>query len=590
MKLKKAQIFPEPKLPIIDDIIEEARNISQGITVGECPFLVENEVKSECDYKKKKIQKKELMFHGQIGYRDLAKTTRAYQEIYQTLKSYGYHIDRYGICLDWSMGYPSRIRETMPKGTGLILKQPEDFVLLTESAPVAPHFGDFMIGTPASVENTISAIKAGSTSIGNIGQYFTFRMPQWRDDVETTIQTIKAISICASQPVEFLIHSNLDDGFAALFTDISCTIGAVLLERYIIEDLLEGNVSHCYGHTFSEPLTRLAFQRALFQVIKSPGSMIYGNTTIYVKEEVENYANLASYFLIDLISQITKPTGHGLNPVPVSEAIHIPEIDEIINAHQFAHRLSNRAEGFEVLFDFQKADQIANKLIKAGTEFKHQVLSGFEHVGIDIKNPFELLLAFRRLGAKKLEELYGPGKPDKNQPRGRIPVIQTTTLKELEQRSKEIFNSIGLETLQKLKQAELKICIASTDVHEYGKILVENVLNKIGILIVDGGVSSDPDVVAKHAISTHSDFIAISTYSGVALKYINKLLAYLNILEFKIPIFIGGKLNQIPEESSSSLPKDVTTELQTLGVFVCHRVEDMIDKLIEIQRSNLNGK
>ncbi|MHA1968452.1 MAG: hypothetical protein ACW964_11675 [Candidatus Hodarchaeales archaeon] len=114
MKLKKAQIFPEPKLPIIDDIIEEARN---------SPFLVENEVKSECDYKKKKIQKKELMFHGQIGYRDLAKTTRAYQEIYQTLKSYGYHIDRYGICLDWSMGYPSRIRETMPKGTGLILKR-----------------------------------------------------------------------------------------------------------------------------------------------------------------------------------------------------------------------------------------------------------------------------------------------------------------------------------------------------------------------------------------------------------------------------------------------------------------------------------
>jgi len=590
MKVNRNQILLDTKFPLLTDVIEEAKNISETVTIGKCPFLVENEIESECEYKRNKIKKKELMFHGQIGYRDLAKTRQAYQEIYETLKSFGYYIDRYGICLDWSMGYPSQYRESMPKGTGLILKKPEDFISLTEAAPVAPHFGDFMIGTPASVENTIAAINAGSTSIGNIGQYFTFRMPQWHDDVETTVQTIKAITICASQPVEFLIHSNLDDGFAALFTDMSCTIGAVLLERYIVEELLGGNMSHCYGHTFSEPLTRLAFQRALSQVIKSPGSMIYGNTTIYVEEEVENYANLASYFLVDIISQITQPTGHGLNPVPVTEAMHIPEIHEVINAHQFAHRLANRADGYEVLFDFQKADHIANKLIKAGTEFKYQVITGLEHAGIDIKNPLELLLAIRRLGAKQLEELYGPGKFDKNQPRGRIPVIQATPLKELEQKSKVIIASLSLENLQELKKANLKICIASTDVHEYGKILVESVLNKIGVLIVDGGVSSDPDVVARHAKSADADFIAISTYSGVALKYIKQLLDELNLLEYRKPIFIGGKLNQISEESSSSLPKDVTTELQTLGVFVCYRVEDLIDKLIEMLRSKLNGK
>jgi methylmalonyl-CoA mutase cobalamin-binding subunit len=107
---------------------------------------------------------------------------------------------------------------------------------------------------------------------------------------------------------------------------------------------------------------------------------------------------------------------------------------------------------------------------------------------------------------------------------------------------------------------------------------------------VDGGVSSDPDVVARHAKSADADFIAISTYSGVALKYIKQLLDELNLLEYRKPIFIGGKLNQISEESSSSLPKDVTTELQTLGVFVCYRVEDLIDKLIEMLRSKLNGK
>ncbi len=584
MNINRDEIFPETKLPEFDDIVGVAKELADNIIIGECPFLVENEVKSEFEYKRQKIHRKELMFHAQIGYRDFIKTRRAYKEINAELKRRGYYVDRYGICLDWSMGYPSKYRENMPKGTGLILNSPNDFISLTETAPVAPHFGDFMIGTPASVENTIAAINAGSTSIGNIGQYFTFRMPQWQKDIETTVETIKAILICTSQPVEILIHSNLDDGFAALFTDMACSIGAVLIEQYIIEDLLGGNVSHCYGHTFSDPLTRLAFQRALSQVTKSPGTMIYGNTTIYVAEEIENYANLASYLLVDLIGQRTRPTGHGINPVPVTEALRIPDIKEVIEAHQFAHKLSQRVDGFEILIDYNKADQISNELYQAGTVFKDQVFRGLEAAGIDINNPFELLLAIRRIGAKQLEELYGPGVSEHNQPRKRIPVIQATPIKELEIRSKKIITTLGTDIFQKLKQSNLKICVASTDVHEYGKILVENVLKKLEIEIVDGGVSVDPDIVAKSSKSSNVDFIAISTYNGIALSYIEKLINELNSIDYIKPIFIGGKLNQIPENSSSSLPKDVTADLQALGVIICHKVEDMIEMLVKTIR------
>jgi methylmalonyl-CoA mutase cobalamin-binding subunit len=584
MNIIRDQIFPEIKLPEFDDLLGEAKEIADTVTIGECPFLVKNDVKSEFEYKRQKVHRKELMFHAQIGYRDFVKTRRAYKEINAVLTRCGYYVDRYGICLDWSMGYPSKYRKNMPKGTGLILNSPNDFIALTEAAPVAPHFGDFMIGTPASVENTIAAINAGSTSIGNIGQYFTFRMPQWRKDIKTTTETLKAIIICTSQPIEFLIHSNLDDGFAALFTDMACSIGAVLIEQYIIEDLLGGNVSHCYGHTFSEPLTRLAFQRALSQVIKAPGSMVYGNTTIYVAEEIENYANLASYLLVDIIAQMTQPTGHGLNPVPVTEAMRIPDINEVIDAHQFAQKLSQRADGFEILFDFDKVDQISNELCKAGTVFKNQVFRGLETAGIDITNPFELLLAIRRIGAKRLEELYGPGKSEKNQPRGRIPVIQATPIKELELKCEKIIASLGTDIFQKLIQSNFKICVASTDVHEYGKILVENVLKKLEVEVVDGGVSADPDHVAKSAKSSNVDFIAISTYNGVALSYISKLINELYSIDYTRPIFIGGRLNQVPENSSSSLPRDVTEDLQALGVNICLKVEDMILKIVETIR------
>ena len=82
------------------------------------------------------------MFHAQFGHRSFAKTCRAHSEIYERVAPAGHRVDRYGICLDWSMGYPARHRVDMPRGTGLILRGPEDFVSLTQGAPAAPHFGD----------------------------------------------------------------------------------------------------------------------------------------------------------------------------------------------------------------------------------------------------------------------------------------------------------------------------------------------------------------------------------------------------------------------------------------------------------------
>ncbi|MFX0091643.1 MAG: cobalamin-dependent protein [Candidatus Hodarchaeota archaeon] len=581
MRIDRSEIFPEKKLPNAEDLLAQGRELNQTICVSSCPFLTRYNVRSEMEYKKKQMTKGQMMLHAQVGYRSLSKTQHALTKIYEQLNEAGYNVDRYGICLDWSMGYPSKYRTAMPQGTGLILKKVEDFISLTHAAPVAPHFGDFVIGTPASVENTAAALQAGATSIGNIGQYFTFRMPRWQDDVGTTAETVKALALCVSQPVDILIHSNLDDGFAALFRDMSCSLGAVLIECYIIEELIGGSISHCYGHTFSEPLTRLAFQQALARVTTTPGSMIYGNTTIYGGNEVENYANLASYLLIDIVGQMNLPTGHGLNPVPVTEALHIPEIDEIINAHLFANRLIYRSEGYEGLVDFETVERCADKLIDGGRIFKDQVLNGLAERGIDITNPFELLLAIRRIGAKSLEELFGPGKKVKQK---RIPIVRATTLNVLEKQSEEIIDSLDKNVLRNIQKANFSICLTCTDVHEYGKILVEETLQRIGVKIIDAGVSTDPNDVVEKAKAAGTDFIAISTYSGVALSYLKTLRQEMRQINLNIPVFIGGKLTQIPEDSESSRPVNVEEEIQTLGAIVCIQVQDMLNYLGSIAK------
>jgi methylmalonyl-CoA mutase cobalamin-binding domain/chain len=523
-----------------------------------------------------------VMYHAQFGFRSAEKSRRAYAEIHEGIGRAGYRVDRYGICLDWSMGYPAAARSEMPRGTGLILDSPEAFADLTRNAPVAPHFGDFVIGTPAALENTAAALAAGATSIGNLGQYFTFTMPRWQDDVGTTAETIKAMALCAAQPVEVLIHSNLDDGFAAMFTDLACGIGAVLIERFIVEDLVGGRVSHCYGHTFSDPLSRLAFQRALAEVTDAPGTMVYGNTTIYAAKEVENFANLASYLLVDVVAQRLLPTGHAVNPVPVTEALRIPDVDEIIDAHLFANRLTERSGGFEGLFDLEGADRMAATLVEGGYRFRDSVFAGLEGAGIDVGNAFEVLLSLRRIGAKRLEELFGPGDRTEGAWRNRTPVVPGTTIAALEAQGASLVGSLDRMEREVIRSSGLRGCVASTDVHEYGKILVETVLGQVGIKVVDAGVSVDPEDLLRQAVSASADFIALSTYSGIALEYVQALKDEMGKLGRRMPLFIGGKLNQVPEDSTSSMPEDVTDQLQELGVSVCHGIEVMLDGLLSL--------
>ena len=377
--LNRSQIFPEQQLPDTGQLVEHGRELAKIHKVTPGPFLKENAVVSEAAFKRREAAAGRIMQHAQIGYRDLEKSRRAWGEIYETCDKAGVRVARYGITLDWTMGLPPGPRASAVKGTGMLLDGPEDFVRLTATAPVAPHFGDFIMGFPSAVENTCAALAAGATSIGNLGQYFTFRPPNWNDDVATTRATVTAIALLAAQDQEVLVHSNLDDGFAGLFTDLSSVLGLVLIEKQVIEGLLGASVSHCWGHHFSDPKRRLAFHLALSAANTTPGTMVYGNTVSYRGGLAENFASLASYLLVDVVGQTVRPSGHAINPVPVTENSRIPEIDEVIDAQLFAGRLAQHAgPSWSGLVDVDGAREIADELQVLAERFRDNVLTGLE--------------------------------------------------------------------------------------------------------------------------------------------------------------------------------------------------------------------
>lgn len=563
--------------------LEAGRKHSREVRVGACAFLDHYGVDCEITYKLQAVAEGRIMQHAQIGFRDPALSREAWTAIARAVEAEGGRVDRYGICLDWSMGYPAANRQKRGKGTGLILEGPEAFRALTAAGPVAPHFGDFVIGLPAALENTRMALQAGATAIGNLGQYFTFRMPGWTEDVATTQATVEALALCAAQPVPILIHSNLDDGFAALFTDLACAFGAVLLERYIVEDLVGGVIGHCYGHTFSDPLARLAFQRALAAGRGGPGTMVYGNTTLYreAAPAAINQAKLGSYLTIDMAAQILLPSGHAVTPIPVTEADRIPDISEVIEAQLHAVGLAPRVAALASLFDLAAADAQTALLLAEGARFKQRVLEGLQSAGVAITDPLHLLLALRRIGARRLEELFGPGEADPQMLRGRRPVIEASPVRELRDQAEAVTARLSDAERDALAAAGLSLCIASSDVHEYGKMLLAETLRRSGIRALDAGVHAEPEALAALAVAEGASALAISTYNGVALDYLRGVKAALEVAGLSIPIFIGGKLNQIPKDSNSALPQDVSAELRGLGAIPCRRVEDMLRALVK---------
>jgi hypothetical protein len=582
--LDRKQVFPESSLPDARALIEEGRGMAKQVAVGRSPFLETYEVPSESAYKRKCTEQGRIMMHAQIGFRDPAKSRRAWAEIWEALDKAGHRVDRYGICLDWSMGYPRAKRDKMPRGTGLIMGDVEDWIALTSMAPVAPHFGDFVIGTPAAFENTIAALLAGSTSIGNLGQYFAFRQPHWDDDVFTTAESLKAIALTAAQPVEVMVHSNIDDGFASMFTDLACSLGAILLEQYIVDDLCGGHASYCYGNTYARPYSRLVFQRAAQQVARTPGTMIYGATTMYGPNHAANYAALATYLRVDIYGEKTRPAGHAVNPTPVTEAERIPDIEEIIDVHLFANRLAELDQPLHTLYRDEEIDEIAGRIVEGGRQFRDNVLNGFSEADIDIRNAFEMLLAIRRVGSKRLEELFGPGKPAPQRLRGRAPVVRSHSIEQLEKDGEGLVGRMNPDDRAQIARAGLRACIATTDVHEYGKILVETVLRELGVEITDGGTSTDPNDLAELAEAAKADFIALSSYNGVALQFVADLKRELSERDAQLPVFVGGKLNRVPDGSNTSLPVDIRNELTAAGAIVCPSVDLMLDRLAEMAR------
>ena len=577
---KTVQGILKSELPSSEAVVNAGRAIAGDIRIGRTAFMEKMGVASEIAYKKTCMQENTIMFHAHIGMNSWNSTAAALALLDHTAEDNGFIVDRAGICLDRRMGLPKAHRKDIPAETGPMLDSLEDWEQVGQTVPIQPHMGDFMIGFPASTDNTILALKAGVTTIGNLSQFFAHEVPQWKDNAATAAETAKAISIMgALRHKGVMVHSYLEDGFGALFHDCATVAGWAYLEKYIVENLLGAKLAHCIGGLTTDPIKRAGWVFAL-HTIHAPdcvGSMFYGDTLSFTPDFTLNQGVVAEYLLWDIMAQLECPTGHAVLPLPVTEALRIPSAEEIAEAQKFGRQIETAARKLFYHFDFSEAYRFSDTILGAGKSVYENSLDGLKEAGVDISDPVQILFVLKNLGPAVFEEMFGAGTIREDFIRGRKPV-EPTDVFEMSNKYYEEYRQMFVTPKMRTLLGGRRLLIASTDVHEHAVTVISRLLAEAGAEMIYMGAEVNPDEIVLEASDQNAEAILISTHNGMALEYAKQLRAALEDKKIKLPVLIGGILNQKIE--SQPLPVDVTGNLKELGFYPCARLEGRFKKML----------
>lgn len=578
MDIEIKKRFEYKDLPDMKEILSDVDQIAQHTTIGQTLFFKEHGVKTETEYKRKAIAQGHISKHSHIGWNSWDETAKNIEYIYRTLQKKGSYITRFGFIFDWVMGVPEEYRDKMQAGTGLILKTPEQWKALGQVVPIQPHLSDHMIGAPNALENTRLGLEAGVTSIGNVSHYFTYEYPGVDLEYERTVNSLKAFALMGKFEGT-IVHSNLDDGFGNQFHDLANLTGWAMMERHLVEDLLGASMTFSFGNLFSDPIGRIIFTLAMEAINKKGtlGTMIFGNTIDYSMNFSRNYGALSSFSLADAICQRHKPTGHAVASVPVSEAARIPTADEIIDGTQCVDMMIEKSKCFEPFLNWEKIDAETEILVACGRIFFERMMNGLYDLNVDITHPGEMFAALKYIGPEQLETHFGVGASDKTAMRGRVPVRPTDIVKTIEQKRKNVFSK--LNNIEHRLEGK-RVIVGSTDIHDYGKEIVKNILLQAGATVFDLGTYVTPQEIMDTVIETESKAVLISTYNGIALSYAKEVVEGFQKQGLDAQLILGGLINE--NQDGGNLAVDVTDAVRALGVNCDNDAAGLVDAVLNI--------
>ena len=506
------------------------------------------------------------MYHMHVGLSTWSATEVALQEVYDGLAQHGRTVDRFGVALDRAMGVAENERHFALKETGPRIGAHE-WRRLGETVPIQPHLGDYMIGFPSGLQNTVHALSAGVTTIGNVGQYTAYELVGGSDEILVTEDTVRALAaIAALRDHGALAHSNLEDGSATQAAHFGSYVGWAALELYVVERLIGARLTHCFGNTIQSPECRAVVHFALDDLRgrDSIGSMIYGNTVDHRPgDRARNTAAITAQLMCDIALQLRRPTGHAVNPVPLTEAERIPTSAEIIEVHLLAHELEREVRKSPDLFDWARLERLGAMTAEYALEFRDRALEVIESNGVDVTDAAQVLLALRRTSMSELERLVDLAAPPDV---ARLEPWKASHVRRLVDR-------LGRSTA---RLDGKRVVLAVLEVHDLVRDALARVLPNAGAEVILLGSNTSIDGIVRAAIEEDADAIVVGVYNGNALALGERIAHGAIDEQWSGQIFMGGILNQ---DTGEGLPIDARPALELLGVNCVDDVDELMGLL-----------
>jgi methylmalonyl-CoA mutase cobalamin-binding subunit len=488
--------------------------------------------------------------------------------------------DRFNILAERRMGLPKALRLAAPQETGPLLMTQQDWWETTHTVPIQPEAADNTIGGPGSVDNAADAIQAGITHVGVLSQYM-WRWPYWEDETGQVMAVLKAAGILAAQRDSGVcFDSYLEDGYPGVFHDYANYVGWAMLERYVSEDLIGAAYSCSWGGLTSDPATKAAVTLALhaFRPEPVPAGFVQGDT-IGNRSDFEANAGVVSADVLFMKAvDYRYRLGGAPIAVPVTEMERIPTWQEVAQVHAINRRLEEYLPAVSGIIDWKSIETKRDQLVHGGRRFFDTALATIRKSGIDVLDPAAVLVVIKRLGAARCEELFGAGEPDDAYPRGRRPILQTDLVSQTMAERTRLLNFV--HRARDINLRGITIVLASTDVHEFAKFLLEAALTEAHARVIDIGINRDPEDVVSAAVESAAQAIVITTHNGVARSFAQLLRNELRRVRMdRVAVFMGGVLNE--DTAGSQIPLDVTSDLAGLGVRSLATVEELIGELAD---------
>jgi len=567
-----------------DDLPNGRQYVDQGkrkgarITLGSTPFCQMHGVRSEAQYKLECADAGRTTWSTIMGLSTVEEQVAGLQFLERFGRETTMAFDRGLVISNWLSGIPPALREGAPAGTSFILDGIDDHVRIAHASTIQPCFNDWHIGSPYCLENTAAAVTAGGSYHGVLAQ-LVWDLPRYRDDVAHVVENLSAIGLVAAKRDDWLVvDSYMDDGMPSRFLDNVSLVGWALLERYVVEDLCGARYATGFGGLMSNLETKTAVWLALYEVLKAEHpclSYLYGNTISPAREHiVQNFGLVAGEMGVFAAVERRYRTGVSLLPTPITEGLAVPTREAIADVRLVAGRAAERACEFERLISWPTIEATRDLLVERGREFAKNALALLEACGVDVLDPLQVLIALRRIGARRLESLCHPGDGgclEEGEVAPFVPTELALMAEELAQEELARVHDRGCGPAVKGR----RFLVASGDTHWCGAYAAARVLRNLGAEAIEAGVELDPEEVVSLAETHDWPVIAVSTHNGQCLDYGRRLAASLRQHGCECLTYMGGKLNAIPR--GASVPMDCTAELTELGLIPCTTVADLVE-------------